>query len=276
MNPWLETGGSVLLALCGLAIGFRASKLPAPYWIIAYAVALTIVGLFGIERYVLGLEFIPPFSWVAAGRTRFVLAAFAGPVLLLTPAERLPRHRDRIFLRVFTGVFLINSVVMPFFLPALIRNDLAAIVTKIDRDGVCLQQTGYTCGPAAAVTGLHMLGLPAQEGQLAIWSHTSQLFGTIPDDLANALRKNYGGRALEARYQKFDKVSDLKQAGITLAVVKYAFFVDHFVTVMSVADNQVTVGDPLSGKTIYTSDEFSNMWRFPGITLRLNSTAHPR
>ena len=270
MNPWLETAGVVLLAFCGVALAHGLSKLPQRFWISAWLLSLAVVCIFGVERYTIGLEFVPPFSWIAAGRTRYILAAFAGPILILTPAAKLPRHRDKIFLRIFTGLFLLGFVVMPFVLPALVRKELAALVTKIDPDGVCLQQTSYTCGPAAAVTGLHKLGLPGEEGQLAIWSQTSQ-FGTTPDALADALRSHYGADGLEVRYQRFQKVADLKQRGITLAVVKYDFMVDHFVTVLGVTDHEVIVGDPLSGKTAYSYNEFSKLWRFCGITLKLRS-----
>ena len=162
---------------------------------------------------------------------------------------------------------------MPFFLPALVRNSLAALATKIDPDGVCLQQTSYTCGPAAAVTGLRKLGIPAEEGQLAIWTQTSQ-FGTTPDAIAEALRSHYGAIGLEVRYQRFQQVADLNQPGVTLAVVKYDFMVDHFVAVLGITDQEVIVGDPLSGKTIYSCKDFAKLWRFCGISLKLNSNAH--
>ena len=261
-----------MLALCGVMLALRLAKFPQRYWIPAYLLSLAVFCIYGLERYTAGLEFVPPFSWVAAGRTRCILAAFAAPIIVLTPAARLPRHRDKILLRIFIGLFLLSFVVMPFLLPALVRNSLAALATKIDPDGVCLQQTAYTCGPAAAVTGLHKLGLPAEEGQLAIWSQTSQ-FGTTPDAIADALRAHYGADGLEVRYQRFQKVSDLKRPGVTLAVVKYDFMVDHFVAILGVTDQEVIVGDPLNGKMAYPYDDFAKLWRFCGISLKLNPKA---
>jgi predicted double-glycine peptidase len=275
MNPCLETGGAILLALCGVALALRLAKLPQRCWIPAYLLSLAVVCIFGLERYTVGLEFVPPFSWVAAGRTRYILAAFAAPILILTPAAKLPRRRDKVFLRIFTGLCLLSFVVMPFFLPALVRNNLAALTTKIDPDGVCLQRTSYTCGPAAAVTGLRKLGLPAEEGQLAIWSHASQ-FGPTPDAIVDALRSHYGADGLEVRYQRFRQVADLEQPGVTLAVVKYGFMVDHFVAVLGITDQEVIVGDPLSGKTIHSHGDFAKLWRFCGLSLTLNSNASGR
>ena len=111
MNPWLETAGAVILALCGMALAHGLSKLPQRFWISAWLLSLGVVCIFGVERYTMGLEFVPPFSWVAAGRTRYILAAFTGPILILTPAAKLPRYRDRVFLRIFTGLFLRNQSV---------------------------------------------------------------------------------------------------------------------------------------------------------------------
>lgn len=275
MNPWLETGGVILMVLLGVATALQISKLPTVIWAGAYLLAFVVVILFGIERFTVGLEFVPPFSWVAAGRTRYVLAAFAAPILILTPAAKLSRPREKVFLQIFTGIFLLGFVVMPFVLPALIRPTLASLSTRIDRTGVCLQQTGYTCGPAAAVTGLRALGLSAEEGQLAIWSQTSE-FGTDPDALASALRSHYAARGLEARYRSFEHVADLKEAGITLAVVKYSFMTDHFVAVLGVTNQEVTVGDPLNGKTVYSSEDFEKQWRFCGISLKLTPVKVPQ
>src|SRR5271166_581757 len=101
MNPWLETAGAILLSFGGLVLALKLAKLQQHCWMVAYFLCLAVVCVFGIERYTIGLEFIPPFSWVAAGRTRYVLAAIAGPILILTPASKLPRRRDQLFLRIF-------------------------------------------------------------------------------------------------------------------------------------------------------------------------------
>jgi predicted double-glycine peptidase len=194
------------------------------------------------------------------------MATLVGPILLLTPAAKLPRRRDRVLLGIFTGLFLIGFVVLPFLLPAIARPALEALVTRIDPDGVCIQQTSYTCGAASAVTGLRKLGLPAQEGQVAIWSHTSQ-YGTTPDELASALQSHYGREGLTVRYRRFKSVAELKEPPVTLAVVKYNVLTDHFVTVLAVTGQAVIIGNPLSGRVEYSYDDFAKVWRFSGIAL---------
>ena len=46
--------------------------------------------------------------------------------------------------------------------------------------------------------------------------------------------------------------------------------IDHFVTVLEVTDKEVTVGDPLNGKTTLGCDAFKNKWRFSGVVLKRN------
>jgi ABC-type bacteriocin/lantibiotic exporter with double-glycine peptidase domain len=71
-----------------------------------------------------------------------------------------------------------------------------------------------------------------------------------------------------AKYRAFKDILELRQAGLTLAVVKFGFLVDHFVTVLEVTDAEVIVGDPLEGLDRMTWDEFRKKWRFCGIVLK--------
>ncbi len=93
--------------------------------------------------------------------------------------------------------------VFPFLAPAFNRNQLATLQTRINGEGICLQNTDYTCGPAAAVTALRKLGLPAEEGRIAIASCTSSETGTPADILAETLQAEYGKDGLTAQYRTF-------------------------------------------------------------------------
>jgi hypothetical protein len=124
------------------------------------------------------------------------------------------------------------------------------------------------CGPASAVTALRKLGLPAEEGQIAILSCTSFQEGTPEDMLADGLNRQYGGNGLSAKCRAFSSVADLKDCGLTLAVVKYGFLVDHWVAVLEVTDSEVVVGDPLAGLDRMSYQAFAQKWRFIGIVLQ--------
>ncbi len=268
MNPWLETGAEISLAVSGIYFAYRLARLPRRYWLAVWLVALGVVVLFSIQRNISGLEFVPPFSWVAATRTRFVLFPLIIPILLLLPATKLPGARPRFFLAVFAGLSIVRFSVLPALLPAFNRTLLLNLKTSLDRDGVCLQSTGYTCGPASAVTALRRLGLPAEEGEIAVWARTTSMAGTPPDVLAETLREHYGSRGLTTTLRYFKNILELKQAGLSIAIIKHDFLEDHYVTILSVTDTNVVTGDPLNGLTTYSYNDFAKMWRYSGIVLQ--------
>jgi len=267
MNPWLETGAEILLAVCGIYFACRLARLPRRYWLTVWLISITVVFLFGVQRYTRGLEFVPPFSWVAATRARFVLFPLIIPILLLLPAAKIASLRLRFLLAVFAGLAILEFSVLPALLPAFNRNLLLHLKTRIDRDGVCLQGTAYTCGPAAAVTALRRLGLPAEEGEIAVWAGSTSVAGTPPDVLAETLRRHYGAQRLTASLRYFKTIPELKQAGLSVAIIKYDFLQDHYVTILSASDTQVVIGDPLNGLVAFSYADFEKMWRFSGIIL---------
>jgi len=166
------------------------------------------------------------------------------------------------------AIWVLYISVWPFLAPLEARQELSHLQTRVGTDGICLQTTGYTCGPAAAVTALRKLGLVGDEGEIALLSHTSSTTGTEPDLLANALQKKYGEQGLIASYRSFKDLEELRRAGLTLAVVKFGFLVDHYVTVLGVTNGMVMVGDPLDGLGKMASEEFLKKWRFSGVVLK--------
>lgn len=88
---------------------------------------------------------------------------------------------------------------MEFFRPALSRPTLRGLTTLINGQGVCLQTTEFTCGPAATVTLLRRLGLPAEEGEIGILSKASFHTGADADLLADAVNQRYDGDGVHAK-----------------------------------------------------------------------------
>jgi hypothetical protein len=267
MQPWLETGGVVTLGAIGVWLGRWFSRRSGTYWALGYVIPLGMIVLIGLAYRFRRLEFAPPFSWLMAGRSEFAWIALIGTMVLTTPLSRLPLRRDRLAvgLLMVCVVFLVAG--LPFLAPAFNRNGLAALKTRLDGDGICLQNTDYTCGPAAAVTALRRLGLAAEEGLIARNCHTSAAMGTPPDILCRTLRKQYGPEGLICVYRPFESVADLKQPGYTLALIKFGLLLDHYVTVLEIEDRTITVGDPLTGKETLTHEQFAKKWRFVGVVL---------
>ena len=268
MNLWLEITFSVLSGAGGFVLGSLASRLPKPWWLLGYFLPLGLILFYGVGNHYPSLLAAPGVSWLLLGHKKFMLLGFVAAMVLATPLSRLPQKRDRVVIGLLIVAAVFGISVWPFLAPAFNRRELASLHTRINGEGVCLQNTGYTCGPAAAVTLLRKLGLPAEEGELAVLSQTSSATGTPPDLLAEALRQRYGQEGLVVQYRFFNNLDELQQAGPALAVVKFSFMVDHYVAVLKVTDTTVTVGDPLNGLDTISRADFLQRWRFCGIVLQ--------
>jgi predicted double-glycine peptidase len=84
------------------------------------------------------------------------------------------------------------------------------------------------------------------------------------------LQDRYSAEGLSCRYRRFDSVAQLKNAGITLALVREAFMMDHCLAVLEVSDDAVTVADPVTGTRLMPYEQFEKIWRFCGIVLQRN------
>ena len=268
MNLWLATFIALLCALAGVALGWWFSRRRSPYWAIGYFIPLTLVFIYALAYRFPTLMFTPPFSWIMVGIKKFAAFGFIATLVLTTPLSRVPQKRNRVMIVVLMAFIVFFMAIWPFLAPIVDRGQLSRLRTHMDHDGICMQSTDYTCGPASAVTALRKLGLPAEEGQIAILSCTSFQEGTPLDMLADALSRQYAASGLLVKCRAFSAVSELKQAGVTLAVVKYGVFVDHWVTVLEATDSEVVVGDPLGGLERFSYEDFAKQWRFICIVLQ--------
>jgi hypothetical protein len=271
MNPWLETTGVVLIAVLGVFAGRACSRFRKPYWVLGYIVPSALIVMLAMVRFNYTLYFVSPFSWIAAGRVRFVILSLAVSMGLTVPLSRLPHKFEKLIVCLLMAGFVTWFSVLPFLVPALIKERLSNLQTKFDKNGICRQTTDYTCGPAAAVTALGKLGLRADEGELAVLSYSSPVIGTLPACLSSALQDRYSAEGLSCRYRRFDSVAELKNAGITLALVREAFLMDHCLAVLDVSEDVVTVADPVTGTRLMPYEQFEKIWRFSGIVLKRNS-----
>jgi hypothetical protein len=268
MNLGLAAIISLFCALAGVALGRCFSRMRNPYWTIGYFIPLILVFAYALAFHVPKILFMPPFSWMLLGIKKFAVFGFVATMLLTTPLSRVPQKSSRILISLLMVVIVFFMGIWPFIAPMVDRKQLSHLNTRIDSDGVCLQSTDYTCGPAAAVTALRKLGLPAEEGHIAILSCTSFQEGTPIDLLADGLKREYTASGLSVECRAFDNIAELKQAGLTLAVIRYGFLVDHWVTVLGVTDSEVVIGDPLGGVGRFSHADFAKKWRFIGLVLK--------
>lgn len=265
----LLTIGIMLLALLCALLGGWLSRLKSPLWVSGYVFA--IAGAFSIilARFFPLLALNPPMRWVMYNRIEFALLGLAFALAMGTLIPRLNHTREKRLLgfTLILVVFCISGI--HFLMPAFLHSTFRGFTTNLTKEGICIQNTSYTCGPAAAVTALNRLGLKSEEGDLAIEAHTTSLIGTPAGSLAIAIENMYRHENLTATIRLFKDIDELEQTdGIVIAIVKYSFMVDHYVTVLSVNETHVIVGDPLEGKKTVTREKFKNIWRFTGIVVK--------
>jgi predicted double-glycine peptidase len=267
MNPWLETLLALLAILLSFAAGFFASRLPRHWWLVGYVPPLMVVVAFAVAIRRPDVAMQPWLAWIFVGRWKTCLMGSVVALLLATLIPRLGTRRDRVALLALTVAATGYVGIWPSAAAAVSRPYLASLKTQVGTDGVCRQSTDYTCGPAAAVTGLRRLGLPAEEGELAVLAHTSTASGTPPDVLCAVLNERYGPQGLRAKLGRFRDASELRGLGPTLVIVRFSLLLDHWLCVLEVTDREVVVGDPLNGLNRLTHAEFNERWRHIGVTL---------
>jgi predicted double-glycine peptidase len=268
MQAYLETIGVLGVAVLGLLVGKTFSRFKRPYWLGGYFLSLMLTAVLILPHLYYTAQFMPLLSILLAGRIRFIILGFAVTLGLVAPIDRLPYRLEQVLVCILMSIVIGWFTVMPFLAPALLQDSFASLRTRINSQGICFQSTDYTCGPAAAVTALNQFGIKADEGQLAILSHTSPVIGTLPKCLADVLTKRYADRGLECDFRFFDSIDQLKDADVTLAVVKDHFLADHCIAVLNVDDENVTVADPVLGKRVISRKDFAEKWRFSGIAIK--------
>lgn len=270
MNPILqyysETLGVAGAAVCGIVVGLWVSRQNIYRRIMGYMVPFACLIMIGSARWVPCLEFAVPFRWIMADRTEYIVGAVIASVMLASTVPRLRHLRERRLSWIFLVLFVIFCL-LPFAGPIFNFSYLKALKPNVDSNGNCYQSTNYTCGPAAVVSALNRFGIAAEEGELAILAHTTLFSGTPVDTLMRVLNGKYGVRGLRFEYRVFKSVDEMAGLEPVIAVIKYSFLVDHYVTVLRITSNRIIVADPLEGECYLLPGEFEGKWRKCGIVI---------
>lgn len=272
MDPWLETICVFVLSCIGILCGMVFWRLSRPLRLFGYLFPLFIIISLIIIRVISSSTLTQTLYWLTISRLKFAILSFTVPMGLIAPLPKLPYRWEKIATYIVTCIFIVLFSFPPFLAPALVRHDLSNLQTRVNSDGICFQSKSYTCAPAAAVTALRKLGLPAYEGEIAILSHTSPITGTLPWSLCTALQRRYRSDGLNCQYRRFDSISQLRDADITLVAVKDTFLSDHCVAVLEISEDTVTIADPAIGKISISLEQFERVWRSSGITLKRRLT----
>lgn len=260
MIDWLR----IFLLLAGLAAifvtGVKCRRFSRPVWASLFIIPVVLWILLRLSSYVPSLAFgFPPLTWCFSMRRPFLFSSFIIAFAIGIIIPQTPTRRLRILLFILMLVGLLYHFAIPNIGPLLVRGLLRNIHSTMD-NGVCLQSTSWTCGAASSVTALHTLGIEASEGELAIMSYTTPLFGTDETMLARAIEDRYRTQFIKTDFGYFRSVRDIADRCPALVAIRLNYSIDHLVTVLEVTDKTVTYGDPLRGILILPIEEFEKKW----------------
>lgn len=134
-------------------------------------------------------------------------------------------------------------------------------------DGICLQSTPASCGPACAATILRCFGLNSSERELARSSFTC-LGGTENWYLARALRS----RDISVSFATRASIQTIQLPAIAgVRIGRYG----HFIAVLSRSRGTYTIADPLYGRAVFTSTRLVQRYPFTGFFMPLHPDSSP-
>lgn len=174
------------------------------------------------------------------------------------------RHKSTLLKKQFrtwtVPAILVVVTVAPYFKP-LIRPLDRSQLTEQWKDGVCLQSTPSTCGPASAATIAKSLGKDVTEAELALESFT-YAGGTENWYLVRALRKR--GFEVEFNPTAIDAPEFPTPA---IAGVKLPQGTGHFIALIGKENSNYVGNDPLTGRFTATFAELKSNYQFTGFFL---------
>ncbi|MFM2242033.1 MAG: hypothetical protein RLZ97_888 [Verrucomicrobiota bacterium] len=172
-------------------------------------------------------------------------------------ATFLPR-----FLLGFPLFGAVGAFTLPFLKPifAPIRDE---DFTHRSREGVVLQSTPSTCGPAATTTLMRSVGIEVSEMEIARAAHSSAS-GTEAWYLARAAR----ARGARVEFAFFDPPGPGDRFPAMLGT--FIGGTGHFIVILGEKDGIYSLADPLRGLDEVTLETLNHRYRFSGFRMLLH------
>ncbi len=251
---WLAKHAHTKLQIYSLAIFSFIAAIPAFLFAVYYVGVLGEAGWFYCFRALSGSEF----SACGAG----LLAGW-----LQSKRNQSQRIRKQVSAG-FIPFILLLCVGAPYLKQIFLRPDWNNFTDRWS-EGVCMQSSESSCGPASAATLLKLAGQSATEKQIAQESFTSRR-GTENWYLIRTLRR-HGLNALYSigrsnqRDLPFPSIVGVRLGGKNGA--------GHFITILGRSGNRYVVGDPLSGREELDGTQLQERYYFTGFSIVLETNS---
>lgn len=205
--------------------------------------------------------------WLTAYRREYVASGLGTALVVGALVALVPTRRLRVLLLTLGLVAVVRVFVLPFGAPMFLRGRHAALRTTLTAEGVCLQSNGYTCGPACVVTALRLVGVSAEEGEVAIATHANPFSGTQEEDMRDYISDAGRQVGITAELVPFASPEDLPEPPVILPV-KYSLLVNHYVVYLGREDGAFVIADPLEGRERWSPRRLERRWWRAGIVVR--------
>jgi len=130
-----------------------------------------------------------------------------------------------------------------------------------DSSGICMQSTGYTCGPSSLVCYLHTLGIRASEGEMARLSRCTPVDGITEMMAARALKQKLTDPSTRVQLIASSPEQLDKLPTPFLTTIRLNAFTGHMICVLETSADKVTIADPLQGRISQSKTEFISNWK---------------
>jgi len=258
---------TISLALGLYALGINLTRqwraVPARVFLLLIAVALAFpalvyslyyLHLFDDGPWLLRLRWAPLAEYYAGGLG--LLAGMAAGWLPEARLSRLLKHSSLLPL-------MLLWLAVPYFKPLLMPITWFPMKDEW-HDGVCMQSTGSTCGPASAATLLRTYGIQATEKELAKLSWTS-MSSTENWYLGRTLRR-YGQVSYVLTRPNPDRFPCPSLAG---TVLNGPGGPGHFIAILEERGDKYVIGDPMTGRQTISSFDH-RPYQFTGFFIVIN------
>jgi len=193
-----------------------------------------------------------------------VLVSFCVPLAAIVSVSLNKAIKQKAFLicsQSLIFILCLAFVSTPYIKPV-IRPLNPVIFHEKYSDGVCMQSTSSTCGPACLVTILNQCGIVDTE--LSVAEHSFSCgSGTENWYLARYARQ----RGL---YYKFSFIKNIREVQAPAIIGVGVGRSGHFITLLQYKDGLYTIGDPLIGLEKLSENELLQKYPFTGFVLSLN------
>jgi len=169
----------------------------------------------------------------------------------------------------FIPFILLLCVMIPYLKPIVLRPDWTSYRDNWS-EGVCVQSSESSCGPASAATLLHLAGVAVTEKEIAMESFTSRR-GTENWYLIRTM-KHFG---LDENYvigqPGWTDLPFPAIVGVRLGGKKGA---GHFIAILGKTGDKYVTGDPLNGREELDASQLQDRYYFTGFAIAVDLPKH--